>query len=267
MRRALVAALVALAGTSAWADEITLRTGTKIVGIAREEAGRIIVEMNLGTVTFAKEDVVSVTPGRTALHDYNDKAAAIKDSKSAKDYVDLARWARQNGVSRHVKSNLDQALALDANNEWARRELGYTLHKGKWMTQDEVMRDQGFVSFEGRWMTLLEKELIVKRRLEAESSRQAAEAQKRVRKDAERIARDQAMQEYWDDVAERDRMRRTAVQGYGDWRHGWGYRPYGGRYYGWYGDATAVFDVYGLLRDRGHFGGAKPTPSLPKFDK
>lgn len=208
-KRAVLSGLAALVlAGAAWADEVTLRSGRKIVGIAREEGDRIIVEMPLGTVGFPKDDVVSITPGRTLLHDYRDKAEAVRDTKDAKDFYALAKWARENGLTRYVNPNLQKCLELDPNHEWARRELGYVLHNGKWMTQEEIYKEQGFVWFEGRWMSQLEMQLIIRKRLDAEQRRLEEAAARKRRQEEARQAHLAALQEQYDRLAEEARLRR-----------------------------------------------------------
>lgn len=251
MRRAMMAALVVAAlASAAWADEVVLRTGQKIVGIAREEGDRILVEVPLGTIGFAKSDVVSITPGRTVLHEYRDKADACAASKKALDFVELARWARQNGLTRFVRANLEKALELDPSNEFARRDLGYTLYKGKWMTEEEVRKEQGFMWFEGRWMTAMEMQLTIRKKLDAEAAKVAAQDEKKRKKEEERQAKAQALQNYYDELAERERQKREwrRVPTWNRW-YGRGYGPYRGAY-GW-GDAVPTFDIVALLKEMG----------------
>ncbi len=260
MRRAIlaVAALAALAG-AAQADEVVLRNGQKLVGIAREEGDKIMVELPLGTVGFAKADVVSITPGRTILHEYRDKADAIKESKDAKDYLALAKWARESGLKRYEAANLEAALRIDPNNESAHRALGHVFHKGKWMSDEDVRKEQGYIWFEGRWMTAMEQQLVIRKRLDAEAAKLAAVEEKRRKKETERLARAQAMQDYYDDLIERERMRRTQPRA-PRWR-GYGYGPYRGAYWG---DAVATFDVVGYLRAIGwSFVPVVPGPGFP----
>ncbi|MBI2931588.1 MAG: hypothetical protein HYY16_08035 [Planctomycetes bacterium] len=213
-------ALAAVIG-SAWADEVTLKNGRKVVGIAREEGDRILVETAIGTVGFRKPEVVAITPGRTALHEYREKAASIRESRNAQDFLDLARWSRANGLVRYVRPNYLRALELEPNLEEARRELGYTLHEGRWMTAAEVRRAEGYMWFDGRWMTELEKELILRRRLAAQEAREAAEEERRRRREEERELRRRATQDYLDRLQEerrRDQDRAARRSGYRSYR-------------------------------------------------
>ncbi len=260
LRRAIGTALaVALLSGAAWADVVTLKNGQKVTGWAREEGDKVVVEMALGTVAFCKSDVVSIEPGRTLLHDYKDKADAIKGSKNAKDYVELSKWARENGLNRYVNENLEAALKIEPDNEVANRALGKSMYKGKWTTQDEIRRDQGFVWYKGRWMTTLEQQLVIRKELDAAEAKLYAELEKKRKKEDERQARLQRMQEYYDRLAEEQRLRA--------WYRTHRRRAYG-PFQGYYGDAVPVVDVVGYLQAIGWsftptVPAAPPVPTVP----
>src|SRR5688572_1166935 len=153
-----VALLATLAfGSTALADEILLRNGHKITGIQREERDRIVVETGYGTVSFPRDEVVSVTKGQTALHAWPVRFAEIEKSTNASDFTKLAAWAKENNLPRYVAPTMRRALELDPENAEARAALGYVRRDGRWLSQDEQKKQQGRVNEGGRWVHPMEK--------------------------------------------------------------------------------------------------------------
>lgn len=188
----LSAALAVLLTSQAWADEVVLRNGHKVVGIQSEEKDRIVVETGYGTVSFPRDEVVSVTKGDTLLHAWPVRYAEIEKSTNASDFTKLAAWARENGMPRYVTGLMRRALELDPDNADARAALGFVRHEGRWLTVAEHRKIQGDVQEGGRWVNALEKALAERRRLESESKKLDREVERRRREEQRRRVRDQA---------------------------------------------------------------------------
>jgi hypothetical protein len=232
MKSLATAFLLAAVASSALADEVVLRNGHKVVGIQKEENDRIIVETGYGTVSFPREEVVSVTKGDTAMHAWPIRYAEIEKSQDAADFTKLAAWARENRMPRYVDGLMKRALELDPNNAQAREALGFVQHKGAWVTRAELRKEQGLVQEGGRWVTPLEKALSERRRLEAESRKIDRDVERRRREEQRRRDREEAQMQASIRAAE---MAPTAYEHPGFW--GWG-SPYG---YGYWGDG--LYDV------------------------
>lgn len=121
----ILAALLVLGLGSAMvqADEVRLKNGNTLVGLAREEASQIVLEVPSGTITLWKSDVESIVPGRTTLHEYHEKLKAIDGSKDAGDYYSLAVWCRDHALPGYVGRLLKKAGALDPDHKEAREML------------------------------------------------------------------------------------------------------------------------------------------------
>jgi len=184
--------VVMVSGSAAFADEVQLRDGHILTGIAKEVEDKIVVETGYGTIVYPRDQVLSILPGNTPLHDYPARFAAIEKSRDAEAFVRLGAWARENRLPKYVDGLMRRALELDADNADARAALGFVRHGGRWMTSSEVKRDKGQVLFEGRWMLPLEKELLEQRRLDAATRRIDRDTAAAVRRDAERRAREDA---------------------------------------------------------------------------
>lgn len=264
MRKAVLSAFaLALGAPLAWADVVTLTNGRKIEGITSTESrqpGKVIVEVGAGTITLDAKEVSSVEKGRTALHDYYDRVEKAKGSNRAQDWVDLAQWSRENKLFRFVRPLADRAIALEPDNEGARRLAGFRRVGDKWMTEDEEMQAKGMVkSAEGAWITKAEQELREKRRLEAEERALVARMERDQRREDERRRRREAVEDYNDQVA------RATQLPYGylyqpNWFWPAYYRPYpwtvyqykrapsyGGYTGGGYGGALPTFNIFDFV--------------------
>jgi hypothetical protein len=256
MFRLTLSVLAVLAFASpALADEVVLRNGHKVTGIQREEKDRIVVETGYGTVSFPRDQVVSVTMGETPLHAYPVRFAEIEKSTNASDYTKLAGWAKENNMPRYVGPLMKRAMELDPENAEARTALGFVRHQGKWVTQAQLKKDQGMVQDGGRWVNPLEKALSDRKKIEAESRRLDREKDRRDREEKKRRQREDAELMAQIRVAESaPTMFDRPMYNYGHyaWNSGWG----------WYGDVYDLFLVDWLLA----FGqtGAFPLSSLSR---
>jgi len=188
---ALVLLIPALAST-ARADEIQLRSGGRIVGIAREEKDHVVVETGYGTVAFPADQVMSITKGQTPLHAWPLRYAEIEKSRDAREFLKLAAWAKENDLPKFVSGLMQRALELDPENPEAREALGFVRHQGRWLTLPQLRRQQGLVEHEGRWVLPLEKEIAEQRRLESDARRIEEESSRSARDEARRRAREEA---------------------------------------------------------------------------
>lgn len=127
---------LSLAGI-ATADEVRLHSGLAVEGIARREPGRVVVETRLGTLTFPADQVKEIVPGKSALHEYQDRLAALGEKPSGAQIFDLAMWARDRGLVRYVNPLLQRTIDLEPNHREARGLLGYVRDGGSWMTRGE----------------------------------------------------------------------------------------------------------------------------------
>ncbi len=137
MKYALTALLTAgLAGT-ALADEVRLTNGRTLVGIAHDQGNRVVVETRFGDIGLPKSEVESIVPGRTAIHEYQDRLALLDACGGATDIFALAEWAQEQGLVRYVNGLLQRTIALDPDHQDARRLLGFVRWEGRWIPSRE----------------------------------------------------------------------------------------------------------------------------------
>jgi hypothetical protein len=191
--------LLAVAPVPGFADVVRLKAGGSIEGIVKEEGDKVLVETLAGNITVAADEVASIDREHTSrLEEYYRKEEAAASSRRPKDFLALAAWAKENGAARFVRPNVERAAALaknvsdpkalaalaesaaeeslraelgplwerliavDPDNETARRALGHRRHEGRWLTEEEFEFAQGHVSFRGGWVSREERDILLK---------------------------------------------------------------------------------------------------------
>jgi hypothetical protein len=195
-----------LAAGAAGADEIVLANGGKVQGVVlAKTADAVTVEVKVGTVTFRPKDVTAINPGRTDLHEFRDRRAALGDAPTAADLFALAQWAERKGLSRSGRELCEQVVRAEPDHAGARGMLGHEKAGARWLTRDEARLAKGLVPVDGRWVTPAEAGLAEARRLEAEERRLDRERERAERAEEQRRRREVA--------EEARRMRLEAVLG------------------------------------------------------
>ena len=203
MNRIILALTIAALGASvASADEIKLTNGRKITGkVVKQDGGKVVVEVGAGTIVLDAKDVSAVDPGRTPIDEYTEKWQSVKSSTKASDYLELAKWAEDNKLSRYTAALYQKVIALDPENVAAHTALRHEKIGGKWVTFEEAQAARGLILLEDRWVTKAEIQMMEKRRLEAKERAQAMAEERQRRKEEERAARQAMIDDYnarWD---------------------------------------------------------------------
>jgi hypothetical protein len=190
-RRGLIplALVAALATGPVVADEIHLKGAGKITGrIVRQTDTHVEVEVGVGTVTVPLSAVERIDKGRTALDDYDERAARLPAGDRA-GWLALAQWSAHEGLATQSRRAYEHVLALDPSDAAANRALGRVEVDGRWMAEDDAYRARGFVRFEGYWMTPDERDVILRERDARDAIERAhLEADARVREAEARAA-------------------------------------------------------------------------------
>ena len=199
MKRILIGvAALAAAAPAALADEVQLTNGKTLVGIARKDPSlksKVVVEVPEGTIILDEKMVSSVNPGRTPLHEFEEKWAGLKESRNAGELWSLAEWARERKLTRYVPMLAERVVAAEPDHAAARAALRHEKKDGRWLTFEEAQEARGLKQVDGRWLSQAERELREKRRMEVEQRAQAARAEREKRKQAELEARRKAHEE------------------------------------------------------------------------
>ncbi|HLY09322.1 MAG TPA: hypothetical protein VKW04_08480 [Planctomycetota bacterium] len=191
-----LAFLVASAAVAA-ADEIQLTNGSKIVGnVSKKDAQKVTIEVGAGTITLDAKDVSSISLGKTALSEYEDRWKEIQSSTKPGDVYDLLLWAKSKGLTRYLAPLAAKVLLLDPEHAGARAELRFEKVHGKWLTFEQAQEARGLVFQDDRWVTKAEIQLMEKRRLEAKERADAAQDARKQRLEEERAAHQAAVDAY-----------------------------------------------------------------------
>jgi hypothetical protein len=165
MKYILIAYLTAAFCVVAVADEVKLTNGRTIVGISRhEEPNRVVVESRFGELRFPADEVQSIEPGRTDLHEFKERLDALNGGcPSAADVFTLAQWAQERGLVRYVNGLLTQTIELDPDHAEARQLLGYVKFDGAWLLKSQKDSIVAFRDSEHRTVAAKRKTVPVRR--------------------------------------------------------------------------------------------------------
>jgi hypothetical protein len=122
---------------AALADDVLLTNGRTLVGIAHNEPNRVLVETRLGDIGIPHADVKEIVPGKTPIHGYKERLAALGPKATAAEVFALAQWAREEGLVRYVNGLLQRTIELDPNHAEARMLLDYVRYEGHWIRSRE----------------------------------------------------------------------------------------------------------------------------------
>jgi hypothetical protein len=157
---AVLALLPALAG----ADEVLLKGGGKVSGrILTRTDTAVQVDVGAGIITVPMASVLSIEEKRSALDDYEERAAKLR-ANDVPGWSALARWSLSQGLGTQARGAYERVLGIDPQNVEANQGLGRVLVDGRWVTELEVHRARGLVEFEGAWLTPAERDAILEQR-------------------------------------------------------------------------------------------------------
>ncbi|MHC4251713.1 MAG: hypothetical protein ACYS9X_21540 [Planctomycetota bacterium] len=197
---ALVVLLVCHAGPrAAFADIVHMKDGGKIEGLVKEQGKDVVIETLGGVVKLSAKGVASIdTEHVSTVEVYYEKLQSAKASDDPWASIELAAWAKGVGAGRFVRPNMERAaalakkiadarsvlalverarekglstglaplhervVALDPENETARRALGYRLREGRWLSEEEFHAAEGNVRFRGKWISRAERDVLAK---------------------------------------------------------------------------------------------------------
>jgi len=143
------------------ADDVYLTNGRKFEGVVAETTeSQVRIQMQGGTLSLPKSQVLRVETNDSSLAGYLRRKEALKKnlSASASDWLELARWARSQGLGQATREAALRAATLDPRLEGLApllRGYGYVLDQqlDRWIPYEESMRRKGFVLSNGQWLT------------------------------------------------------------------------------------------------------------------
>lgn len=186
-----------LTGGAASADDVFLKNGRKFEGVIAETTDtQVRIRMQGGVVSLPKSQVLRVESKDSDLSGYLRRKEALRKSPDARagDWLELARWAKTQGLEQGAREAALIAAELDPKLEGVANLLrGYKYsfdeQLGRWVSYEEAMRKRGFVFTQGAWIS--KEEMAERARLQRESEARAAQMREAAR--AERAARQTEM--------------------------------------------------------------------------
>jgi hypothetical protein len=176
-----------LIGGAVSADDVYLTNGRKFEGVIAETTDtHIRIRMQGGVLSLPKSQVLRVDEKDSDLSGYLQRKETLRRSAdtSARDWLELARWARTQGLEQGTREAALAAAELDPKLEGLApilRSFRYTFDEqlGRWVSYEDSMRRRGFVFLSGVWVSReelaerdrLREQEIARRRADAEAAR------------------------------------------------------------------------------------------------
>lgn len=150
-----------LAGGAVSADDVHLTNGRKFEGVIAEVTDtQVRIRMQGGVVSLPKSQVLRVEARDSDLSGYLRRKEALRRSADtrARDWLELARWAKAQGLEQGAREAALAAAELDPNLDGLEpllRGFRYTYDDqlGRWIPYEESMRRRGFVFTGGVWIS------------------------------------------------------------------------------------------------------------------
>ncbi|HEX3128929.1 MAG TPA: hypothetical protein VH394_16470 [Thermoanaerobaculia bacterium] len=190
MRTSFLASLLltgSLLPVAASADDVYLTNGRKFEGVIAETTdSQVRIRMQGGVISLPKSQVLRVDSKDSDLSGYLVRKEALRRNPdaSARDWLELARWAKAQGLEQATREAALVAAELDPKIDGLApilKSFRYSFDEqaGRWISYEESMRRRGFVFSGGVWVSreeLAEREHqreqeIARRRADAEAAR------------------------------------------------------------------------------------------------
>jgi len=152
-RLALISASL-LSAASAAADVVVLTTEGRVQGtlLNPQQSPRktYVIQTDTGQITLDKAQVKEVITQSPDELEYERLRFSFPDTIDGQ--WKLAEWCREKGLSKQRTTHLERIVDLEPNHKQARAALGYGQINGRWVRQEDVMRERGYVLYKGRWL-------------------------------------------------------------------------------------------------------------------
>ncbi|MEK7466808.1 MAG: hypothetical protein AAB074_05270 [Planctomycetota bacterium] len=178
MKPAIAACLFCLAGASAFADVVILKSGGRLEGVTSVSGDRLVIRLENGTVKIPLADVEKVESAVSPADEYASRAATLA-RRDVNGHLALADWCAEAGLSRCERIELEAVIAVDSNHPEARERLGYEKVGDRWLRGEDLLIARGMIKFEGRWVTASEAQELAADRDQLQAARREAEGRAR----------------------------------------------------------------------------------------
>ena len=193
LRTAFLLPLVALAAPPAGADDVHLTNGRAFYGVVAEVQGdKVAIRLPDGIIRLPANRVARIERSETRLEQYLLRRHALSERQApAADWLELARWARDEGFNTAYRESARRAADLDPQADGLKplmRDLGWVFDPAadRWLDETVVMQRRGLVRYDGAWVTPAEQAAARTRSAEADAIR--LDAQRQAWRDAAELA-------------------------------------------------------------------------------
>lgn len=191
-RLALLVLASAFLPVPSFADTVYLKNGRTFEGVLAETSGETVrIRMAGATLSLPADNVMRIEKGEAPFAVYAARREALRRNPeaTAADWLELAAWARRNGLDSSVREAALAAADLDPRAPGlapVMRGQGYVFDErlDRFIPYGDAMRAKGYVFAEGQWISREENRQRVAQR-EAEAARMQAEREARAVRAAE----------------------------------------------------------------------------------
>ncbi|MHC4713773.1 MAG: hypothetical protein ACYTAN_10970 [Planctomycetota bacterium] len=146
-----------LAVSTLSADEVVLKGGGVIKGsVVSEGTSFLVLKTAYGTVTLETGDVSEVRYSTADEKKLLADLAALEPT-DIDSRLKLARRAAAGGLGDAAKRIYAEILAVEPDENTARKALGYVKYGDEWIIPNEDGERKGLVPYEGRWVSAEER--------------------------------------------------------------------------------------------------------------
>ena len=194
-------------------DELTLHSGKIIVGdiITTDDADPIRIKVQEGsikaTLSYPADKVKSIARGVNQRGQQIETLRAALQALPQTPMISVSYWWATLQELRKLEADAEFRFALREfigffpNHREARKELGYELYEGKWMTKAEIQQAKGFIYYDKAWRTADEVSQLEAEKEQARQERikhkEARKARRELLAEARRVARSQHANSYF----------------------------------------------------------------------
>lgn len=178
------------------ADDVYLTNGRSFKGVIAEVGEtQVKIRMPFGEIGIPRSQVARIETSASAYAEYLQRQAEVrKAADRAGAWLELALWAKANGLAQNAREAALAAAEIDPHREGLGpllRASGYVHDPllDRWIPYAESMRRQGMVQAHGEWITREEYAIREQERRESLERRAAAEAERTARARSEAVLR------------------------------------------------------------------------------
>ncbi len=140
------------------AETVLLKSGGRVegqilrrpaAGATGEDANYIVRVSDDVLIRIASREVGRVIELSADEREYQRLLPTMPDT--AAGHEAMAKWCQEHGLNDQKDFHWQHVLRHDPDHEEARRVLGYSRIRGRWMRADDFMEAQGYIRYKGAW--------------------------------------------------------------------------------------------------------------------